>query len=430
MARRKPTCFVIMPFGEKLVGSWLIDFEPIWHELIKPAGELAGFEITRADSSLDHGIITSGMIENIYKADTAVADVTYHNPNVFYELGIRHALCRHGTVLIKRKPGEAGGRKAIRKPGLFNRKQVEAPEIPFDVKDVAHQFYCFSDQSLDQEIRALAECIVTRHKSRQSDSPVFAHIPRLRVSTGSNPSPGRYDRTYDVLDGPGRPSGYKIGYRSGDIANLTRESGLTVDYWVNSENTMMQMARMFERSFSSTIRHLGAKNPDPNSPTYDDTIQNALNAALGNRKIVDEGEVLVTTSGRLRRTHAVKAVLHAATVTGQPRMGFEPISDTRTLSCIATIIDTARALIRTGDEDVTGRSLIMPLFGCGQGRRDPASLAGQMVSAVIEQLRHPPADLATRDLRQILFCAFSNEEVKLMRRICEALVEDGILSHA
>ena len=108
MSRRKPTCFVIMPFGKKTIDNVKIDFDLVWKLLIREAGEAAGFEIERADSSLDHGHISSSMIQDIYKADVAIADVTIHNPNVFYELGLRHALSKHGTILIKRANGELG----------------------------------------------------------------------------------------------------------------------------------------------------------------------------------------------------------------------------------------------------------------------------------------------------------------------------------
>ena len=98
----------------------------------------------------------------------------------------------------------------------------------------------------------------------------------------------------------------------------------------------MQMARMFERSVSSTIRYHGAIDPEFTSPTFEDTIQDALDEQMRRRDshVVEEGEVLVTTSGRLRESHGVKAILHAATVTGKACDGFESISDARLVDCV------------------------------------------------------------------------------------------------
>ena len=50
-----------------------------------------GFEVTRIDKADDAGQITPNIIKRIYEADWCVADLSGLNPNVFYEIGIRHA---------------------------------------------------------------------------------------------------------------------------------------------------------------------------------------------------------------------------------------------------------------------------------------------------------------------------------------------------
>ena len=420
MPRRKPKCFVIMPFGEKPVGNELVDFDFIWSEFIEKAGIAAGFNTERADTRPGTGHISSAMIKRIYEADVAVADVTYHNPNVFYELGIRHALARHGTVLIKR----LGGDLAVVPSPVSDPTSTE---IPFDTKDVVHLMYELTEATLKAEIEKLSQAIVARQAARDSDSPVYMYLPELRFSTKSTPSPGRYDRTYAILDEDGNPTGKLIGYRSGDIANMTVDSGNTIDYWVNSENTLMQMARIYERSFSSTVRYLGAHQPDPELADYDDTIQVALTEALQGRSMAQPGEILVTTSGRLKETHGVRALLHAATVTGQPRRGFAPISTDRAVECVGHVIRTAREVIKDDPDPSGPRSVILPLFGTGQARTDPLAVAAQLVSAAIDALEGPGPDLGDRDLTTVLFSAFTVDDVNLMRRLCEAFAADGML---
>ena len=103
----RPSCFVIMPFGKKPVGNRLVDFDAVWEHYLEPAARQAEFKVERADSEASQAHISEHMIRKIYDADIAIADVTYHNPNVFYELGMRHALARHGTIVRSVPSGRA-----------------------------------------------------------------------------------------------------------------------------------------------------------------------------------------------------------------------------------------------------------------------------------------------------------------------------------
>jgi len=85
--------FVAMPFGVKEG----IDFNRIYAEYIQPA--LADFEVFRADQEQRAGEIRTDMFQELLVADLVVADLTLDNPNVWYELGIRHALRARGVVL-------------------------------------------------------------------------------------------------------------------------------------------------------------------------------------------------------------------------------------------------------------------------------------------------------------------------------------------
>ncbi|HBL11573.1 MAG TPA: hypothetical protein DD379_09230, partial [Cyanobacteria bacterium UBA11162] len=86
-----------MPFGRKKGpdGRW-IDFNRIYQDLIKPALEEAGFESFRADEEAVSGDILTDMFQELLLADLVLADLSIDNANVFYELGIRHALRKRG----------------------------------------------------------------------------------------------------------------------------------------------------------------------------------------------------------------------------------------------------------------------------------------------------------------------------------------------
>ena len=93
--------FVAMPFGVKPDGNGNpIDFDQIYASLIRPALEDAGLEVLRADEEQGAGDIRADMFQELLMADLVVADLTLDNPNVWYELGVRHALRARGVILV------------------------------------------------------------------------------------------------------------------------------------------------------------------------------------------------------------------------------------------------------------------------------------------------------------------------------------------
>ena len=98
---QKPLCFILMPFGKKPgAGGAVIDFDAVYGELIKPAVEAAGLLPLRADEEQAGGIIHKPMFERLMLCEYAVADLTTANANVFYELGVRHAVKPATTMLL------------------------------------------------------------------------------------------------------------------------------------------------------------------------------------------------------------------------------------------------------------------------------------------------------------------------------------------
>ncbi|HUP24370.1 MAG TPA: TRAFs-binding domain-containing protein [Thermoanaerobaculia bacterium] len=97
----RPLCFVLMPFGKKADPAGReIDFDDVYGRLIGPAIEDAGLQPVRADEEVVGGIIHKPMFERLLLCDYAVADLTLANANVFYELGVRHAVRPFTTVLV------------------------------------------------------------------------------------------------------------------------------------------------------------------------------------------------------------------------------------------------------------------------------------------------------------------------------------------
>ena len=85
------TAFVIMPFSEKGPNPRPKGyFEEVLNNLITPAGNRAGFSVETAEGG-GSDVIQSTIISQLLNADLVIADLTDHNPNVLFELGIRIA---------------------------------------------------------------------------------------------------------------------------------------------------------------------------------------------------------------------------------------------------------------------------------------------------------------------------------------------------
>jgi len=100
---KKPPCFVICPIGEQ--------GEPIRRRadqllkhVIRPAAAKCGFEAVRSDRVAKPGLITEQIITHLLDDPMVVADLAQQNPNVFYELAIRH-MVRKPFVLLA-EPGQ------------------------------------------------------------------------------------------------------------------------------------------------------------------------------------------------------------------------------------------------------------------------------------------------------------------------------------
>jgi tetratricopeptide (TPR) repeat protein len=158
--------FVAMPYGKRTAPldyeqpdkTSDIDFDAVWAGILQPAIP-EGFETKRADELRQPGLIDRLYNEWLFSADIVLADLTFGNPNVYYELGIRQALSRKGTVLVACK----------------------GTKLPFDVRNqyVIHYDY-FAAPTLRSFQLELGQAI--ENASRQEvDSPIHVFLPGLIV---------------------------------------------------------------------------------------------------------------------------------------------------------------------------------------------------------------------------------------------------------
>lgn len=162
-----PLCFVLMPFGRKTdAAGRVIDFDAIYREIIAPGVAAAGLEVIRADEEQVGGTIHKPMYERLMLCEYAIADVTGANPNVYYELGIRHALRPRSTVI------------------LFAEETI----LPFDIALLRGLPYKLSSEGIplnaESDAQGVTRRLLAATENELDDSPLFSLIndmPRLEI---------------------------------------------------------------------------------------------------------------------------------------------------------------------------------------------------------------------------------------------------------
>jgi hypothetical protein len=156
--------FIIRPFGTKSG----IDFDRVEKELIRPAMGKATLTGGTTGEFIQQGNIRTDMFEQLLIADLVIADISIHNANVFYELGIRHAFRDKRTFLIKSKEDQT---KEI---------DTKEQEAPFDLKTDRYLSYDGGDPA--SSVEALANALNATLDSQRADSPVYQLLPALEPS--------------------------------------------------------------------------------------------------------------------------------------------------------------------------------------------------------------------------------------------------------
>ncbi|ABW14575.1 Appr-1-p processing domain protein [Parafrankia sp. EAN1pec] len=364
-------CFVVMPFGEKAGpdGS-LIDFDNVYRDVIREPVESLGFKVVRADEIERPGSIHSDMFRHIAMDDLAIVDITTGNPNVLYELGVRHALRPSLTIIIKRR-----GTKI---PFNFaGERVIDYPSVRGSYADSREEIRRYIENGL---------------KKSETDSPIFNFLQDARKDWKRERITSRDEYRYRTVSSPKK----KISVITGDIRDWRG-----IDVWVNSENTNMQMARFFDRSLSAMIRYEGAVK-DASDEVVEDTIAGELTALLGGRETVTAGAVYVTGSGALAATRGVKKIFHAASTQGVPGSGYQMIQNVE--RCVT-------ASMRRIDEqfaDAGLRSIVFPMMGTGEGGGDVYATAPRLIQTAVAYLAFNPDSV----VEKVYFSAWNRRDLE------------------
>ncbi|MDD7929887.1 hypothetical protein [Microbacterium thalli] len=132
--------------------------------IVKKAFTAPDWEVVRADEETSPDSITTQVIGRIVESDLIVADLTDHNPNVFYELAVAHGYQKPVIHLMQ-----------------------EGQKVPFDVVDQRVIFYDLSDpESVDKARSGLAKSAAWLDENpNQSRNPLSAYGQFSVISSAS-----------------------------------------------------------------------------------------------------------------------------------------------------------------------------------------------------------------------------------------------------
>lgn len=242
-----------MPFGRKQADANLvIDFDAVYAQVIKPAIEDAGLEPLRADEEMTGGVIHKPMFERLILCRFAVADLTTANANVFYELGVRHAVRPQSTVLMFAE----GGR------------------LPFDVAPLRALPYKLSNDGKPSDADAARSALrrlldearrsASEHEGSAVDSPLFQLVedyPNIQhEKTDVFRDAVEYARKQKEKLAEARRSGLDAlkAFESelGDLNNV--EAGVLIDLFlsyraVRGWKEMIALARRMPKPVANTV---------------------------------------------------------------------------------------------------------------------------------------------------------------------------------
>lgn len=172
---KEKSCFIIMPIADNDAYP-AGHFKRVYDHIIKPACKKAGYNPIRADDVASSNHIVVDILKKLIESDMVICDLSSRNPNVLYELGLRHAFNKP-TVLIK---------------------DSVTPDI-FDISSIRYQSY---DGSLridnaQKNINDIAKAI--EETERNAGKDINSIVKLIGVSKAEQPESVELDKGQSIL---------------------------------------------------------------------------------------------------------------------------------------------------------------------------------------------------------------------------------------
>jgi tetratricopeptide (TPR) repeat protein len=139
-----------------------IDFDAVEQKLIGPALDKLGVTGRTTGEIVGQGNIRTDMFQLLLTADLVVADLSIHNANVFYELGIRHALRDRHTFLLR----------------------CNVDKYPFDLQ--TDRYFTYNQAAPADSVEQLTDALRATIDEGKTNSPVFASLPNMKEQNPSD----------------------------------------------------------------------------------------------------------------------------------------------------------------------------------------------------------------------------------------------------
>ncbi len=162
-------CFYITPIGDEDT-EVRKHADMLLNHLLEPVAREFGLAVVRADKIERSGVITQQVLEHLVKARLCVADLSFGNPNAFYELGVRHT-CQLATIQV------------IRKGDKIPFDVSQGRTITIDTSDT----YTIIDriESAKRELREHIKYFQSGNADFAEDNPIRVYLPGLKVQIPS-----------------------------------------------------------------------------------------------------------------------------------------------------------------------------------------------------------------------------------------------------
>ena len=247
IAGDQPTAFVIMPYDES--------YDELYDGFLKPVISDCGFLSVRADDLQNSQNIINDIVDGIHNANVVVADLTDLNPNVFYELGLAHAMNRP-TILLSQ--------------GI--------DDLPFDLRSYRVIQYSSHFVHMDQariELRARLRGYIdgtTQFGSPVSDtlgsaialyaaSRALVDLTSVDDESISGPGSGFLDHLADIEGGfeVMNEQWESLGSRTVEVSNVLQEATSKLQPGVSARDARI-IARNVAREFDNYARRIDDAN--------------------------------------------------------------------------------------------------------------------------------------------------------------------------
>jgi len=154
--------FVIMPMNNTDHFS-KIEWQKFYEDVIYKNVTSSGFACKRSDSDITRGSLIKNLVKNLASSYVVLADITDYNPNVMYELGIRHALAIRTIIIVQK--------------GII---------VPFDLKTYWYMEYDPNEKSSVDKLTLFIKNALENihHEPYKLDNPIadFISTDKIKIS--------------------------------------------------------------------------------------------------------------------------------------------------------------------------------------------------------------------------------------------------------